>query len=404
MSTDRLYYDQPDLLEFDAEVSAAQTAGGRAEVVLNRTAFYPTSGGQVFDTGCLEAGTARWRVVEVRDAEDGSIVHVLEGPAAPEKGSPVHGRIDESRRRDHMQQHSGQHVLSAVFLERFRMPTVSFHMGDESCTIDLETKSLNEEQVQEAERLANETVTRDIAVTIRYATPEEARGLGVRKIPPDIRERLRLIDIAGVDLTACGGTHVARTGQIGPILLRGMEKVKQGMRVEFVCGQRAVATARRDFVTLTEAAAAFSSHLREVPRQVRKLAEDGKAAVKQQSRLLAELAEFWAERLLAEAEDRGGWKLVRRIFAERDLSFIKLVALKLAAKPGVVALLGCGAGQAGMVLAQSPGLSFDMGALMKESVAAAGGRGGGTRDMAQGGLPDPGKLEAALATVAAKLA
>src|SRR5690348_15074171 len=173
MSTDRLYYDQPDLLEFDAEVSAAQTAGGRAEVVLNRTAFYPTSGGQVFDTGCLEAGTARWRVVEVRDAEDGSIVHVLEGPAAPEKGSPVHGRIDESRRRDHMQQHSGQHVLSAVFLERFRMPTVSFHMGAESCTIDLETKSLSEEQVEEAERLANETVTRDVAVTIRYATPEE---------------------------------------------------------------------------------------------------------------------------------------------------------------------------------------------------------------------------------------
>ena len=403
MSTDRLYYDQPDLLEFDAEVSAGRTAGGRAEVVLNRTAFYPTSGGQVFDTGWLEAGAARWRVVEVRDADDGSIVHVLEGPAAPEQGIAVHGRIDEPRRRDHMQQHSGQHVLSAVFLERFRMPTVSFHMGDESCTIDLETKSLSEEQVQEAERLANEAVTRDIAVTVRYATPEEARGLGVRKIPPDIRERLRLIDIAGVDLTACGGTHVARTGQIGPILLRGVEKVKQGMRMEFVCGQRAVATARRDFATLTEAAAAFSSHLREVPRQVRKLAEDGKTAVKQQSRLLGELAELWAERLLAEAEDRGGWKLVRRIFPERDLSFIKLLAQKLAAKPGVVALLGCGAGQAGMVLAQSAGLPFDMGALMKEAVAAAGGRGGGTRDMAQGGLPDPGQLEAALASAAAKL-
>ncbi len=403
MTTERLYYDQPELLEFDAEVSAARMAGGRAEVVLNRTAFYPTSGGQVFDTGYLESGGRGWRVVEVRDADGGSIVHVLEGTAAPQPGSAVHGRIDGPRRRDHMQQHSGQHVLSAVFLQRFQMPTVSFHMGDENCTIDLETPSLTAEQVEGAERLANQTVTADVAVTIRYATPEEARQFGVRKIPADIRERLRLIDIAGVDLTACGGTHVARTGQIGPILLRGIEKVKQGMRVEFVCGQRAVAAARRDFATLTEAAAAFSSHIREVPRQVRKLAEDSRAAGKQQSRLLGELAELWAGRLLEEAEDRGGWKLVRRSFPERDLGFVKLLAQRLAAKPGVVALLGCGAGQAGMVMAQSAGLPFDMGALMKEAMAAAGGRGGGTRDMAQGGVADASKLEAALAMAAAKL-
>ena len=208
----------------------------------------------------------------------------------------VRGMIDADRRRDHMQQHSGQHVLSAAFEKLYGFATVSFHMGDESCTIDLATDSVSPKQLQAAERLANEVIAEDRPVEIRFATPDEARTMGVRKIPPAEREKLRLIDIRDFDLNACGGTHVRSTGQIGCILLRKTEKVKQGVRVEFVCGLRAVATARHDFETLTEAAALFSTHIWEVPQQIRKSQDEIKSAQKAQHKLLEEVAELQAER------------------------------------------------------------------------------------------------------------
>ena len=175
------------------------------------------------------------------------------------------------------------------------------------------------------------------------------------------------------------------------------------MRVEFVCGQRAVSTARRDYQTLTEAAGALSAHIWDLPAQVRKSLDDNKAAGKQQFKLLEELAELWAARLLAETVENAGFRLVKRVFLERDLAFIKMLGQKLTAGPTVVALLGCGSGQPALVFAQSPGQRFDMGALMKEAMAASGGRGGGSRDMAQGGVPDAGKVEAALEQAAAKV-
>ncbi len=179
-----------------------------------------------------------------------------------------------------MQQHSGQHVLSAAFEKLYGLATVSFHMGEESCTIDLAADSVSAKQLRAAERLANEVIAEDRPVEIRFATPEEARSMGVRKIPPVEREKLRLIDIRDFDLNACGGTHVRSTGQIGGILLRKTEKVKQGVRVEFVCGLRAVATARHDFETLTEAAALFSTHIWEVPQQIRKWQDESQGSAK----------------------------------------------------------------------------------------------------------------------------
>ena len=260
--TERLYYTNSFLHEFDARVvSVATDPSGRSLITLDRSAFYPTSGGQVFDTGWLEIGTSgRLQVAEVAENEKTSeIVHILDGGGSTlQPGTIVRGVIDSDRRRDHMQQHSGQHVLSAAFEKLHGFATVSFHMGDESCTIDLATESISSKQTQAAERLANEVVTEDRPVEVRFATPEEARTMGVRKIPPAEREKLRLIDINDFDLNACGGTHVRSTGQIGCILVRKTEKVKQGVRVEFVCGLRAVGTARHDFESLTEAAALFS--------------------------------------------------------------------------------------------------------------------------------------------------
>jgi alanyl-tRNA synthetase len=223
--------------------------------------------------------------------------------------------------------------------------------------------------------------------------------MGVRKIPPAVREKLRLIDIRDFDLNACGGTHVRSTGQIGAILLRKTEKVKQGVRVEFVCGLRAVSTARLDFQTLTDAAAVFSTHLWELPQQARKSLDEIRAAQKAQHRLLEEVAELQAANLLRTAEDRpsaSGQKLVVQFFPDRDLAFIKMLAQKLILLDKSAVLLACGGTQPSLVFAQTPGLPNDMGALMKETLQKLGTRGGGNRDMAQGGAPDPASAEQAL--------
>ena len=400
----RLYYTDSFLIEFDAQVVDLVTAP-RPAVVLDRTAFYPTSGGQVFDTGWLEANGKRLRVVEVAEQDD-RILHYLQAvPADLAAGVRVHGTIDPARRRDHMQQHSGQHVLSAAFIRLFEMPTVSFHMGDEACTIDLDTKAATAEQVEKAEDLANQVVMEDRPVEIRFVSLEEARGLGLRKLPPVEREHLRLIDIRDFDLTACGGTHVRSTGQIGAILARKTEKVRQGVRVEFVCGGRALAAARRDRLALNEAAGVLSAHIWELPEQVRKLADEGKAARKRRSELLNELAELRAARLLEETPETNGFHLVVKVFADQNLEFIKLLAQKLARAQGkpAVALLGAGEGSPALVFAQTAGLPYDMGALMKEALAASGGRGGGTKDMAQGGVAKAEQFSAALEQVRAKL-
>ena len=387
--TDRLYYHDSFLYAFEARVVESLEREGKYALVLDRTSFYPTSGGQVHDTGWLVLPDEREvPVIEVAEEDSGRILHFIQTQSASDAfpvGTAVRGSIDTARRRDHMQQHSGQHVLSAAFVRLFNMPTVSFHMGPETCTIDLETSGLSPKQAEEAERLANEVVLEDRALSIRFVPLDEARQLGLRKLPPKQAGDLRLIDITDFDLTACGGTHVCSTGQIGAILLRKMERVKQGVRVEFVCGLRAVTTARRDYQTLSEAAALHSAHIHDLPQQIRKSLEESKSSGKAQHKLMEEIAELHAERLLAKSAPSS--LVISEVFPERDAVFIKLLAQKLTAKrPGVVALLAAGLGQPALVFAQSAGHKFNMGQLMKDAMVPLGGRGGGTPDMAQGGV------------------
>jgi alanyl-tRNA synthetase len=405
--TDRLYYHDSFLYNFDAEIRSVLETPHPA-VILDRTAFYPTSGGQIHDTGWLapensaDPSSAKFRVTEVADTEDGHVIHYLEAPVKDVKpGTRVHGRIDIDRRRDHMQQHSGQHVLSAAFIHLFNMPTVSFHMADDYCSIDLDTPSLTEVQIESAERLANEIILENRPVDVQFVTRDQATSLGLRKLPPAERDQLRLIDIRDFDLTACGGTHVCSTGQIASLLLRKSEKVRQGFRVEFVAGQRAVATARRDFSTLTETAAFFSSHIYDVPQQARKSLDEIKSLRKQREQSQDELSAAQAATLLAETPEAHGRKLVVRSFSDRDLNFLKLLAQKITRQsPGAVALLATDSPQPALVFAQSAGQPHDMAALLKQTVAALGGRGGGTKDLAQGGVPQSTGLAAALTAAA----
>lgn len=407
--TERLYYNDSFLYEFEARV--VRVTGETSTVVtLDRSAFYPASGGQLSDTGWLESPSAngaptRVRVTEVSEGErSGEVAHLLDTNGivfAP--GDTVRGSIDADRRRNHMQQHSGQHVLSAAFEKLYGFATVSFHMGDETCTIDLATQPLQPAQLEAAERLANEIIAEDRPVTVRYASVAEAKELGVRKIPAAERDRLRLIDMDGFDVNACGGTHVHRTGQIGGLLIRRTEKVKQGIRVEFVCGLRAIRIARRDYQALNSTATLLSVHPWELPEQIRKLIEDNKASQKAQQRVLRELAEFQAVQLLAEAPEKDGVKFVTGFFAERDLTFIKTLTQKITASQTAVALLACGGAQSPLVFAQTPGLQGDMSALMKAVVQRLGTRGGGVPDMAQGTAPDEPSAREALRQAAGQL-
>ena len=395
--TDRLYYHDSFLYDFEAEVAEIRT-DARPALILNRSAFYPTSGGQIFDTGTIEAGAETLRVTEVVDAEDGRVVHYLEAPVKDlPPGTRVRGQIDAARRRDHMQQHSGQHVLSAAFVRLHNLHTVSFHMADDYCSIDLDTPTLTRGQIETAERLANEIILENRPVDIRFVNREEAGKLGLRKLPATDRDQLRIIDIHEFDLSACGGTHVYQTGQIGCILLRKGERVRQGWRIEFVAGQRAVATARRDFTTLTDTAGLFSAHIYDVPQQARKSLDEVRSLRKQREQTQEELAVAQAAALLAETPESNGRRLVIRTFSERDMNSLKLLAQKLTRLANnVLVLLASTSPQPSVVFAQSAGQPFDMGALMKQTMAILNGRGGGSKDIAQGGVPTADGLQSAL--------
>jgi alanyl-tRNA synthetase len=325
------------------------------------------------------------------------VIHLLDASVkAPLVGEKVRGFVDRERRRDHMQQHSGQHVLSAAFIELYQIPTVSFHMGEDYCSIDLTTPALRVDQITGAEKRANEIVFENRPVHIRYVSRAEAEKLGLRKLPPADRDELRLIEIADFDLSACGGTHVGATGQIGSILLRKAEKVRQGTRVEFVCGDRAVRMARRDFSALSESAGLFSAKLWDVPEQIRKNAEENRVLRKQKDDALEELAQNMAEAAFHTAPEENGRRIVVRVFSDRDVNFAKLFAQKFTHNGATsVALVASTLQPAGIVFAQTPSSKLatppepatDMGALLKQILASAGGRGGGSRDFAQGGVP-----------------
>jgi alanyl-tRNA synthetase len=399
--TERLYYNDSFLKEFDATVLSCAKDGDRFRVVLDRTAFYPTSGGQPSDTGTL--GDAR--LVEALDDETSQsakpdVLHFTDHAVSV---GPIHGKIDWERRFDHIQQHTGQHLLSATFIELFHMPTVSFHLGRETSTIDVTGANLDAKQMEAAERRTNEIIFEDRAVNIHYGTAEELAAAGVRK-QVDREGVLRAIEIEGFDRQPCGGTHVARTGQVGMILLRRLEKVKQNWRVEFVCGYRAARAARTDATSLGEAARLLSCGPGEVPTMVARALEERQEGHRARQRLTGELADVQALMVLTTARPAGkpgDPGIVLRVLDEPDASYARMLATKVVEHGRVRALIGTRGGH--VIFAQSVGLDGDMNALLRESLAAAGGKGGGSKDFAQGSISEAGRVEEILAKAADKL-
>src|SRR5215469_995379 len=408
--TERLYYNDSFLYDFGGRVLDTRELKREANQStwaekLDRTAFYPTSGGQPFDTGRIttesKSGVSLVATVDdVFEDQDGEVWHRVSKVVPP--GAEVHGRVDAERRRDHMQQHTGQHLLSAAFIQLLNAKTVSFHLGEEISTIDINFLAASQEDLIRVEQLSNEIIAEDRPIAVRYATREEAAQMGVRKLPERAGE-IRLIDIKDFDLNACGGTHAQSTGQIGGLFIRRTEKVKQGMRVEFVCGLRAVKLARKDFEILSEASALYPCAPGDLPANISKQREDARAVQKREGRVLEELAELKAAQLIHDAADEPGPKVIVQTFEERDANFIKLLAQKLTSAAGVIALLGSAQGAPTLVFARSSDLSPDMGSLLRELVSSAGGRGGGGKDFAQGGVPDKEKLHSLLAAASKRV-
>ncbi|HEY4877763.1 MAG TPA: DHHA1 domain-containing protein [Candidatus Acidoferrales bacterium] len=406
--TERIYYHDSFLREFDANVVSCEREGQRWKVILDRTAFYPTSGGQPHDIGTL----GDIEVLEVVDAvpdvavpsvvapDPGAAREVVHYTSAEIPAGPVHGKIDWDRRLDHMQQHTAQHLLSAAFIELFGFQTKSFHLGRLTSTIDLEAPAILPRHLEEAEQRTNQIIFEDREVVVRFGTAQELAEAGIRK-KVEREGLLRAIDVEGFDRQPCGGTHLARTGQAGLVLIRKLERRRDSWRIEYVAGNRVLTAARSDFSILTQAASAMTCALSEVPAGIAKWSEERRALQGSAKKMEERLAKHEAHEMLGRqgtipangsAESP---RVVSAVFDDATSNYLGLLAAKLIAESNVIALLASRAG-GHVVFAQSKGApadssltARDMGRLLRETIQDFGGKGGGSRDFAQGSLPNP---------------
>ena len=379
--TIRLYYTDAYLRDFDAVVVDRAEHGRR--IYLDRTAFYPTSGGQPHDTGSLGGSP----VLDVVD-EGERIAHVLAEPLDP---GAARGTVDWRRRFDHMQQHTGQHLLSAVLHELFGHRTIAVHFGRESSTLDLDTPDLEHERLVEAEARANEVVTENRPVEVSFEHALEATGL--RKASP--REgTLRIVTIRDLDRSACGGTHVSATGEIGPILIRKSERVKKNVRLEFACGARAVRRARADLDLLTRLAGHFSAAVDELPALVKAQRAELKAAAGVRRELEESLARYRARALYDTTPDGTPRRIVVREEAG-PIDRLRPLAQAIAALPRAL-FVGWTAHPPAIVVAASADSGVDAGAALRSALDKVGGRGGGNARLAQGTAVSAAAVEQAV--------
>jgi alanyl-tRNA synthetase len=394
--TRKLYWEDAGLSRFTARVMSIARGEGGSEVVLDRTAFYPTGGGQPSDLGRL-AGVP---LLEATIEDDGRILHRLGGEASFKVGEEIEGEIDRAHRREMIQQHTGQHILSQAFFQLSGAETRGFRITPRGAEIDLTLEASAEEipaAIARAEDLANEVVFDDREVRLHLLTPEEAAQMPLRK-ESFVSDCVRVVEIDGFDFSPCGGTHARRTGEVGLIAVRGWERAKRMTRVEFVCGSRARRDYRAAAATADAIARRFSVGREEADQAVARLVERHRALERHARELAALAAQTEAQELLEPISPAPGARVIARIFEGRDLEELKLLAHRLIAHPEVIALLATREDEAArLVFARSPDLTVDLSAVLRAVCERMGGRGGGRPDFAQGGGPRAAQLDEALA-------
>ncbi|MFN2222660.1 MAG: alanyl-tRNA editing protein [Candidatus Promineifilaceae bacterium] len=381
--TELLYYHDAYQVEFQARVVQRLASDGRVGLVLDRTCFYPTSGGQPFDLGAL-AGAAV-EEVELREA-DGAVIHWL--AADPGPSDEVLGQVDWARRFDHMQQHTGQHVLSQACERVAGAATVGFHMSAENSTLDLDVHELSQEQIAQAELLANQVVWQNRPVAIQFVSPAEAREMPLRKIPPPKDGQLRLVSIHDFDLSACGGTHVRQTGEIGLIKVTGSERQGGNVRLDFLCGQRALDDYDRKNRILARLSNEMTTGYWEIENSIARLRTDLKDAQRELKRKTGELIRLEAQEMAQQAVDLNGARLITRLFVDRDLGELRRLANQLAAADGIVVLFALAGDKAQLLFTRSADLDLPVNRLLDQVLPLLGeATGGGSARFAQGGGP-----------------
>lgn len=381
MTTQRLDWEVPGTLEFDARVVGHASYGGKPTLVLDRSAFYPESGGQMGDRGTLGA----LAVTDVQIDDAGVVHHVVAG-ALPEIGSELHGVIDRARRRVHMSLHTAQHMLSRALADIASAETVSSRLGETDCTIDVDVESVEERRLSEAEDLVTSLIEDDLGVRVLWPTPEELPSLPLRR-PPKVTGRIRIVDIGGFDFTPCGGTHCERTAQVGPVRVTGVERYKGKIRIHFTAGRRARAQAIEEAKILAALAKDFTCGAADVPAAIEKMRRELQSVRTTLGHVQTRLAESIAEALIAETVAAGRRHAIAVVDAG-DREMLRAIAAKVATRDGMVALLATRTAD-GLAVAcvRSASSAFDCGAFLKRAAAAAGGRGGGRPESAEGRLP-----------------
>ncbi len=391
MKTELLYNDDPYLKEFDAKVIDVIPYEDKYGVVLDRTAFYPEGGGQPFDTGNLNDVNVL-QVVE----KEGELLHIVSEPL---RSKEVKGIINWTRRFDHMQQHTGQHILSECFERLFKGSTDSFHLGKDIVSIEINIESFSDSDAEHIETMANDIIYSNLPVTARVVTDEELKSMPLRK-KPKVSENIRIVEIKEFDYSPCGGTHVRATGEVGMIKIKSWEKCKGGIRFTFVCGNRAL----KDYSVQNSIIRSLGEKLSvrdcDILNAVGKVLNDCRAAEKQLSAATQELIKYEAEQIIKECPVQDGIRLISRIFDGRSINDAKLLAQHLTQVPGTVALLACRNENAQVIFTRSEDVNIDMNSIIKAVFPIIGGKGGGNARTAQGGGPDTDKLDDFLNTAA----
>lgn len=387
---EKLYYENPYEKEFTANIMDVIEEDDKFHILLDKTYFYPEGGGQPSDTGYIESTFINY-VYE----KEGSIYHVAD--RKPSKYKKAKCVIDWERRYDHMQQHLGQHILSACFAKLFNANTIGFHLGEKHSTIDID-KVINDDSFEEAEKMVNEIILNNIPVEVLYPTDQELKKLPLRKELPKTDEQIRLVKLKDIDINACCGTHPYSTIEVQLVKITKWEKYKNGMRIEFLCGKRAIEDYNTKHGMMKEISRLLSVSENDALEEVKRVMKDTREVNSAVKSLKDEVAGYMVEKMISNADTTEAIKIIKEVYSNVDLKYINTIASKLTAYPNVVALFGIKAeDKAHLLFMRSKNLkSINMNLLLKDAITLIDGRGGGSDFSAQGGGKNNNNLESSL--------